>query len=159
MRALDLSETEAPHPGVSSGGVEVEGAVFVRASLTGNGSPSSGRQLGRGESGRCVCRICRKAPRHSSPQSLCWPNQAMAVPEEPKGIDELVKVCRICWKHLGIEQLGMANSSSTFPEPFNAGQLHGDMPAISTEYEHAFPQLQFQQKYQPSTAHAHLMLP
>ena len=29
-RALDLPETEAPHPGVSSGGVEVEGAVFVR---------------------------------------------------------------------------------------------------------------------------------
>ena len=60
MRALDLPETEAPHPGVSSGGVEVEGAVFVRASLTGNGSPSSGRQLGRGGSGRCVCQICRK---------------------------------------------------------------------------------------------------
>ena len=60
MRALDLPETEAPHPGVSSGGVEVEGgltgngspggvevegAVFVRASLTRNRSPSSGRQL------------------------------------------------------------------------------------------------------------------
>ena len=39
---LDLPETEAPHPGVSSGGVEVEGAVFVRASLTGNGSPKPG---------------------------------------------------------------------------------------------------------------------
>ena len=32
MRALDLPETEAPHLGVSSGGVEVEGTVFVRAS-------------------------------------------------------------------------------------------------------------------------------
>ena len=42
MRTLDLPETEAPHPGVSSGGVEVEGAVFVRASLTGNGSPKPG---------------------------------------------------------------------------------------------------------------------
>ena len=50
MHALDLPETEAPHPGVSSGGVEVEGAVFVRASLTGNGSPS-GRQLGRAAAG------------------------------------------------------------------------------------------------------------
>ena len=65
MRALDLPETEAPHLGVSSGGVEVEGTVFVRASLTGNGSPSSGRQLGRGGSGRegvevgGVCQICR----------------------------------------------------------------------------------------------------
>ena len=51
---LALPETAAPHLGVSSGGVEVEGTVFVRASLTGNGSPSSGRQLGRGGSGRCV---------------------------------------------------------------------------------------------------------
>ena len=42
MRALDLPETEAPHPCVSSGGVEVEGAVFVRASLTGNRSPKPG---------------------------------------------------------------------------------------------------------------------
>ena len=33
----DLPETEAPHLGVSSGGVEVEGTVFVRASLTENG--------------------------------------------------------------------------------------------------------------------------
>ena len=31
--------SEAPHLGVSAGGVEVEGTVFVRASLTGNGSP------------------------------------------------------------------------------------------------------------------------
>ena len=54
MRALDLPETEAPHLGVSSGGVEVEGTVFVRASLTGNGSPSSGRQLGRCGSGRLL---------------------------------------------------------------------------------------------------------
>ena len=53
--ALDLPETEAPHPGVSSGGVEVEGAVFVRASLTGNGSPS-GRQLGRAAAGGGVRR-------------------------------------------------------------------------------------------------------
>ena len=29
MRALDLPEPEAPHPGVSSGGVEVEG-VFAK---------------------------------------------------------------------------------------------------------------------------------
>ena len=36
MRALDLPETEAPHLGVSLGGVEVEGIVFVRAT-----SPSS----------------------------------------------------------------------------------------------------------------------
>ena len=41
LRVLDLPETEAPHPGISSGGVEVEG-VFVRASLTGNGSPKPG---------------------------------------------------------------------------------------------------------------------
>ena len=40
--ALDLPETEAPHPGVSSGGVEVGGAVFVCASLTGNRSPKPG---------------------------------------------------------------------------------------------------------------------
>ena len=91
---LALPEMEAPHLGVSSGGVEVEG-VFAK----------------------------------------------------------------FAGKHLGIEQLGMANSNSTFPEPFNAGQLHGDMPAISTEYEHAFPQPQFQQKYQPSTSQAHLMIP
>ena len=52
MHALDLPEMEAPHLGVSSGGVEVEGTVLVRACLTGNGSPSSGRQLGRGGSGR-----------------------------------------------------------------------------------------------------------
>ena len=63
MRALP--EMEAPHLGVSSGGVEVEGTVLVRASLTGNGSPSSGRQLGRGGSGRegvevgGVCQIRR----------------------------------------------------------------------------------------------------
>ena len=81
-----LPKTEAPHLGVSSGGVEVEG-VFAK----------------------------------------------------------------FAGRHLGIDQLGMANSNSMFPEPFNAGQLHGDMPAISTEYEHAFPQLQFQHKYQPTT--------
>ena len=76
MRALDLLETEAPHPGVSSGGVEVEGDVLcvlalpemeaphlgvssggvevdgVFAQCAGNGSLSSGRQLGRGGSGR-----------------------------------------------------------------------------------------------------------
>ena len=49
MHALDLPETEAPHPGVSSGGVEVEG---VFAKCAGNGSLSSGRQLGRGGRGR-----------------------------------------------------------------------------------------------------------
>ena len=38
-------------------------------------------------------------------------------------------------------------------------QLHGDMPAISTGYEHAFLQLQFQHKCQPSTSQSHLMLP
>ena len=37
--------------------MDVEGAVLVRASLTGNGSPSSGRQLGRGGSGSFVCQI------------------------------------------------------------------------------------------------------
>ena len=84
--AASEPETEAPHLGVSSGGVEVEG-VFAK----------------------------------------------------------------FAGKHLGIDQLGMANSNSMFPEPFNAGQLRGDMPAISTEYEHAFPQPQFQQKYQPNT--------
>ena len=46
---LALPETEAPHLGVSSGGVEVEG---VFAKFAGNGSLSSGRQLGRGGSGR-----------------------------------------------------------------------------------------------------------
>ena len=29
MRALDLPETEAPHLGVSSGGVEVEGVTYA----------------------------------------------------------------------------------------------------------------------------------
>ena len=33
---LALPEMEAPHLGVSSGGVEVEGTVLVRAILTGN---------------------------------------------------------------------------------------------------------------------------
>ena len=46
---LALPDTEAPHLGVSSGGVEVEG---VFAKFAGNGSLSSGRQLGRGGSGR-----------------------------------------------------------------------------------------------------------
>ena len=53
MRALDLPEMEAPHLGVSSGGVEVEGIVFVRAT-----SPSSGRQLGRCGRGRYCFRVC-----------------------------------------------------------------------------------------------------
>ena len=48
---IALPETEAPHLGVSSGGVEVEG---VFAKFARNGSLSSGRQLGRGGSGRYV---------------------------------------------------------------------------------------------------------
>ena len=62
---LALPEMEAPHLGVNSGGVEVEGTVLAHASLTGTGSPSSGRQLGRGGSGRegvevgGVCQICQ----------------------------------------------------------------------------------------------------
>ena len=35
---LDMPETEAPHPGVSLGGVDVEGAVLVRARDCGSGS-------------------------------------------------------------------------------------------------------------------------
>ena len=52
---LVLPETLASHLGVSSGIVEVDGIVFGRASVTGNGSPSSGRQLRRGGSGWWVC--------------------------------------------------------------------------------------------------------
>ena len=78
-----------------------------------------------------------------------WPNQAIiALPETEAphlgvssgGVEVEGVFAKFAGKHLGIEQLGMANSNSMFPEPFNAGQLHGDMPAISTEYEHAFPQ-------------------
>ena len=58
MRA-SLTGNGSSHLGVSSGGVEVDGTVFVRASLTGNGSPSSGRQLRRGGSGWWVCQSCR----------------------------------------------------------------------------------------------------
>ena len=39
---------EAPHLGVSSGGVEVEGTVLVRASLTGNGSSGGVEVEGKG---------------------------------------------------------------------------------------------------------------
>ena len=44
-KMASLTGNGSSHLGVSSGGVEVDGTVFVRASLTGNGSPSSGRQL------------------------------------------------------------------------------------------------------------------
>ena len=44
---------------------------FVRASLTGNGSPSSGRQLGRGGSGWCVCQSGRE---QSAAQSAPCPH-------------------------------------------------------------------------------------
>ena len=60
---LVLPETLASHLGVSSGSVEVDGIVFVRASVTGNGSPSSRRQLRRGGSGWWVCQSCLKQPR------------------------------------------------------------------------------------------------
>ena len=44
MRALDLPEMEAPHPGVSSGGVEVEG-VFAKF---------AGKRIGAEGAGSCM---------------------------------------------------------------------------------------------------------
>ena len=60
---LVLPEPLASHLGVSSGSGEVNGVVFGRANVTGNGRPSSGRQLKRDGSGWWVCQSCQKQPR------------------------------------------------------------------------------------------------
>ena len=46
MRALDLPETEAPHLGVSSGGVEVEGTVSCVLALPETEAPHLGVSSG-----------------------------------------------------------------------------------------------------------------
>ena len=50
-----VQATGAEGQGKGKGNGKAKGKAKARARLAGNGSPSSGRQLGRGGSGRCVC--------------------------------------------------------------------------------------------------------
>ena len=59
MPELVLPKTLASHLDVSSGSVEMDGAVVGRPHVTANGVSSSGRQLKRGGSGWWVCQSCR----------------------------------------------------------------------------------------------------